>query len=508
MVTVVANYLTTQLPAQMRVNDANHALTVENQVSRLAGSLRALAADALVGSVLTQPVSLGSMGAPPFAGSDGSVIGPGASGSSLGVSFTVTGGATYAPPVVGPAGGAHYGSCSTQSSTALTCSASSKVVWNFSAGGPTSFSMTTSGGPYYVNTSASNSTLGVTASSSLTLYLLVVGSNDTVTLTMSASGNAVHIIMVGDHDTVSVASGSLSSTTLTVYFVGRYDLLSSSSLSASNSKIFVTAFGSYDNTSFGTVSASNSFFNVYLNGFTPSSPAATCPIGNLAYTTDSVSVGTHSGGTYNVTFNDTTVTSGSAPSPWTPTFGTPSISCPFYGTVTMPFKPSGVVGASLVVDLKNTYAPQALVAFDQGAVLYAQPSGLPVMLVGPALNLSGGRLSLWIPEFVNSVGTRVGVGTAELSVRLVGLLNLSLPASGFSVSGVTSIAVTTPFAAAWTTFLNAPGSSLAGDAVCAPARSTACSGPFALNGPLGTVYLNVTASALALEVATYSVTLG
>jgi hypothetical protein len=510
VVTMLANYLATQLPAEMQVNDANHALLVENQVSRLASLLAAAANAGAVGAVLTQPVSLGSLGDPPFAAADGASIGPGVQGSGLSTSFTVTGAASYAPPTVGAAGGTTKGAtCSSSTSTTLTCtdSSSAKVVWNFTSGTPTGFSVTTSGGPYYINTSASNSTIAVTASASLTLYLLVVGSNDTVTLTLTASTNTIHIVLIGNHDTVSFAAGSITSSTVLVYGVGSNDTLQTSSLTATSSKVVATFFGSYDGVSLGTTTATNSYFNAYLNGFVPSTPSSSCPVGNLAYTTDSVSVGTHSGGTYNVTYNDTTVTTGSAPSPWAATFGTPSISCPFYAVVSIPQRSSGSVGASFVVELKNTYTPDQFVSFDQGAVVYAQPSGEPLMLVDPSVNYAGGALSLWVPEFLGSVGTQVGTGIAELSVHLVSILNVSLPLSGFSLSGTTSIVVRSPYAAAWYSYLNGPASPVAGNVVCIPKTSSVCVGPFEPTGALGTVYLNLTATALAVEFATYSVSL-
>jgi len=511
VVTMLANYLATQLPAEMRVNDANHALSVENQVSRLAAALRGAAEVGAVGAVLSQPVSLGSVGDPPFAAPDGSSIGTGVQGSQLSVSFTVTGGSTYAPPSVGPAGGTTKGASCTTSSTSLTCSTSgNKVIWNFTSSTPTSISISTSGGPYAINTSASNSSISITASSAAPVYLLLVGSNDTITFTVSGSSTVVHLVIVGSYDTVNFASGSWSSSTVTILAVGNHDSVSTGAMSASSSRMVATFFGSNDSVSLGTTSATSSYFNVYFNGFRPASPSSSCPVDNLAASTDTVSgPSSYSGsGTYNVTYNDTSVTSGSTSAPWAGTFGTPSISCPFYSVVSVPQHSSGSVGASFVVELKNTYTPIQLVAFDQGAVVYAQPNGHPLMLVGPSISYTGGDLSLWVPEFLGGVGTQVGIGIAELSARLVSLLNVSLPSAGFSLTGVTSIAVTTPYAAAWYSYLSAPTSSLAGDVVCIPKASSACVGPFTLNGPVGHVYLNVTASELAVQFATYSVILG
>jgi hypothetical protein len=519
VVTMVANYLGTQLPAQMRTNDANHALTVENQVARLDASLKAAAGAYAVGGVVTQPVSLGSLGAPPFAPADSSSIGPGAQGSLVAASFTLTGGATFNPPAVGPAGGASYKSCSTQTSTTLTCSTSSKVVWNFTASSPSAFTITTSGGPYYVNISASGSTISYTASSSSPDYLLIVGNNDTLSLTVSGSASGIHVVLIGNNDQVNLLASSWSSSTITVLAVGNDDSVSTGTLSASNSHLTATFFGAGDTTTLGTTSASNSGFNVYFNGFVPSSPSSSCPVDNLAATTDSISnSGSQSGGTYNVTYNDTTATSGTPPpSPWKGTFATPaSFSCPFFSVATIPQRYSGAVGATFVVHLRNTYGPAADIAFDQGAVVYAQSNGVPEMLVAPGLVFSGGTLSFWIPEFAGQVGTESGAGTAELSVRVDSVMNLTLPEDGFGLKSGTTVYlnVTTPYAAAWSTnlsaYLNTTTLKGVASVTCQATVASVCKGPFAFSGPLGTVEVAVPARAVAgfdFEIATYSVAL-
>jgi len=507
IVTMVATYLSTQLPSQMRLNEQNHVLQVENQIERLDASLRGVAAAGAIGAMVSQPLSLGSLGVPPFAPPDGSAVAPGPGGSRLSVSYNVTGAATYAPPAVGPAGGPTYASCSTQSTTTLTCSTSSTVYWNFSAPEP-SYTITTSGGVYHVAVGSSNSTITLTASSSAPLYLLVEGSNDTISLTVSGSSTVVHVTLVGNYDQINFPAGSWSSSTITVLAVGNHDSISTGAMSASTAKIVVTFFGSNDSAAFGTISATSSYFNVYFNGFVPSKPSASCPVGNLAASYDTITgPSTHSGGTYNATYNDSSATSASSPppSPWAATYGNPSISCPFYSTVALPQTSSGAVGSSFALTLRNTYAPDEIVAFDQGAVVTAEPSGHPVMLVGPDLYYSGGTLTLWIPEFVGGVGTEVGIGTAELIAQLVSLLNVTLPSSSFNLSSSVVLSVTTPYAEAWWSYLNASLPTLT--KTCAPSTSVACKGSFELAGPLGTVTLTVPASSLRIQTATYSVTL-
>ena len=76
IVTFIANYLTTSLPNTMGQNDLQHEVQVQNQVAQLSALLQAIAANEEVGAQVSQPVSLGSQGAPPFAVQDGSSLLP------------------------------------------------------------------------------------------------------------------------------------------------------------------------------------------------------------------------------------------------------------------------------------------------------------------------------------------------------------------------------------------------------------------------------------------------
>jgi hypothetical protein len=511
VVTVMANYLATQLPEQMAVNDADHELTVQNQLSQLAATLRLVSAAGAVGAEITQPVSLGSAGAPPFAAPDGAQIERGAQGSGIATSLTVTAQSSFAPPTVGPAGGTTGKDACTTSSTSLSCSGTSRVVWNFTSASPTTYSLTTSGGPYYLNVSASRSSIALSSSSSVPVNLLLVGNNDSVNITISGSSSGLHVIVIGSYDVVQFVSGSWSTSTVSILFVGDYDTVDTGTLSMTGSQLTASFFGADDTVTLGTVSASSSGIAVYFNGFSTSAASSKCPSNNLAEETDSVGEtkgSAQSGGTYTVTYNDTSVSTGpSAPSPWTATYAEPTpFACPYYGSSTFPLTSSTTGGGSLLVTLRNVYSPTAVVGFDLGAVVFAQVDGVPVTVVAPGINFVSGTLTLWVPQFVGAYGTEVGTGTAELSARLLSLLNVSLPAGGYGISGTTSIAVTTSFAAAWVAALGEIPA-LAGDVSCVPATSAACAGSFQLNGPLATVYVNVTATALALQLATFGLTM-
>jgi hypothetical protein len=100
-VTFIANYLSTVLPNQMQSNDLNHEIQLENQLGRFGALLNAVSTAHLVGAEVTQPLSLGSSGVPPFAAPDTSYLTPPVNGTwaQLNYSTTGTGGTT---PVTTP----------------------------------------------------------------------------------------------------------------------------------------------------------------------------------------------------------------------------------------------------------------------------------------------------------------------------------------------------------------------------------------------------------------------
>lgn len=175
------------------------------------------------------------------------------------------------------------------------------------------------------------------------------------------------------------------------------------------------------------------------------------------------------------------------------------------GPTTLTQTTSGAPGASFVLRLENVYSPQAYFAYDEGAIVYAQPNGVPVLLVTPNVTYADAKLSVWMPEFVSTIGTEVGVGVAALSVRLVSLLNISLPDDNYELSGSTTLKVVSPYAQAWWSFFNSTIPSVT--ATCSSTVKNACDGPFLSSLPLGTVAVTVPATALAIQVATFGVTL-
>ena len=516
--TFIANYLTTTLPNQMSINDLDHELQVENQLGRFQALLEQVADVGAVGAPVSQPVTLGSSGLPPFADADFGSIGP-LNGSNYTLSYSLTGPSAYSPPTGGtPNTGRIPASAvcapSSNPTTSLACSGTGGVIWNFSAATPTSYSITVSAGTYQINISdsgasaSSKSAITVTASGSTPLTLLVLGSNDTITLTTSAASTDVFEI-VGSNDTLSLPAASAAST-IVAYVVGINDAVNFGAMSGTIH--FIGTFFGFDDSVIGgtSVSSSGNRFSVYFNGFYPASPTPSCPVGNLATGTDSVSGGSSGKGTYAVTFNDSTSTTASVPSPWTATELNPSIPCAFFAPVVV--APTTYHSAGIDVHLYNTYAPAADVAFDAGAILYAQPGGTPLVLDDPGLTVVRTStsivtsVSLWLPFFIGKGAAESGIGTADLSARLVALTSIVLtPSSSYTVENNTNIvfAVTTPFAAGWWSYYNAtyPASWIA----CSGAG---CNGGYSGIGDFGTVSLTIPSgtqlSYFDLELATYS----
>ncbi len=170
-------------------------------------------------------------------------------------------------------------------------------------------------------------------------------------------------------------------------------------------------------------------------------------------------------------------------------------------------------GAAFFVQLHNTYAPIAEVAFDYGGVIFTQQSGIPAMIDPPPITVTGTgsakAATIWMPVFTSALATEGGIGTAILTVRLTSVTTQSFPAGGLTLTsaGVT-VTVTTPFSAAWMAYLHS-NSAFAGDATCTPAASSVCStsGTFSLYGPLGTVKISLPVASVTLEVATFSISL-
>jgi hypothetical protein len=178
------------------------------------------------------------------------------------------------------------------------------------------------------------------------------------------------------------------------------------------------------------------------------------------------------------------------------------------GPTTQTISNTGMPGASVLVHAQNTYATPSDVAYDQGAVIYAQPGGQPIMIDSPSISLANGALSIWVPSFQGTPTTESGIASAEVYARLIAYTSLSYPVNGFSLTSGSSVTLTvvTPYPSVWVSFFNALPSSAT--ASCAGVRSV-CTSAYQSSGPSATVTIALTGvTSLTVDYATFGVSFG
>ncbi len=510
VVTFVANYLTTTLPNQMQVNDLNHELAVENQVGRVGAILESASAASALGAQLSQPISLGSSGDPPFANPDSGQIGSGNASGSLGVTYSVLGPLGYAPPVSGgPAGGHLCAVTCSGTATSVSIVGSSSNYWNMTGNSLVFTASVTGSGFTSLNLTANSSTLTVSGTGSGGNHWEVLGSHDTISMSNVGSG-VTNISVIGNYDQLALTT--TGSSPITVWIYGSDDSVTFPSTTGSQF-VKVIFFGTYDTFSAPTATGSQSFA-VRFNGFSATSPTSSlCPYANLS-STDAVTGFnmTGSGGlseTLNnvVGYSATGTGSGSCVGNgtcWSIAHqSVTSFACPFFSQSTVPIAFGGEPAGIFSVQLTNAYIPSAAVGYDLGAVTFAQEGGYPIMVSPPDLAYTGRTLSLWIPQFQGSVGSTSGIGTVDLNFRLLSVDTFGVPGGGYSLpsSGDITLTVVSPYAQAWYTYFQTSASFHGLVVTCTPA--SVCSQPFQIPEPLGTVTLTIPISGLtSLSVTT------
>jgi len=522
-VTFIATYLTTTLPNQMQVNDLNHELQVENELGQLSAQLVAASQAGAVGAQLSQPIALGSAGAPPFAAQDSSWTSTLPQGSGLSVHYTVLGQLAYLPPVGYPAGGT-ASSC-TVTATTLTCStAGYGPHLNYSGNSAVYTISFASSGFAALNLSSNSSTVAYTALGSQSVWFQLLGSSNTVTITTSSTG-VLNLTVIGNSDSVSITDTAASGNVV-LHLYGNHDTVTFVSHTGTGT-VKVTDFGVYDKVGFTSVTGTPAFA-VWLSGFNATSPTSSlCPYANLS-STDSVTAFGSTTATLKETLNNSVgyYTNQTVATGWTSTYqNVPRTTCPYFTRAPIPVTNGLTPGAGFAVHMQNTYAPNAEVAFDQGAVVYAQGGGTPILFEAPqivvkVLNTTKGSSSwsnvtgvlFWIPEFVGTVPGESGVATADLSFELLGVQPVLVSnITGLVTSPATplQITVTTPYAAAWYLWVNDHNWPF--KATCtpvAPAPAAVCSGPYQENLGLGTVTFSIPTTNLlnfGVSVASFSV---
>ncbi len=507
VVTVIANYLATTLPAQMSVNDLNHEVTVENQLGHFQAVLNSIARGGVVGAPVAQAFTLGSDGAPPFAAPDGSTISsiPGEQPANVSFGLVST---RFGPPTGWLTGGA-IGTCkpgwkNTTSGVVLDCSQSgssgTNVTYNFGGENSYSVSITGTGGAYYaLNFSTNGSAILVTATGGAYNLITILGNYNNASITAKGKG-VLNVSVIGNSNTVGISVKSGAS--VSVYIVGNRDVVSLATTKGFSNLVHVSGWGSNDTFNPGSGGA----YSVWWTGFDPENPAsAFCPYGNLT-STDTVGPLVRGQETGTVSYNNTVYNGTAQQGNWNVIYNTPiPYACIFFAQY--PGGGASVYAAGLLVRMANTYAPAADVAFDQGAVVYAQPGGYPIMIDPPAISYAYGTATVVIPAFLNLLGSESGIGTAAVSLHLVAASRYSFPGFGWVLDPNHHPLVMkfqTPYAYAWVHYFEGVPS-IAPYVSCTPLASAACVGPFEPNGPLGTVTFRLPATSLSLVLAVYSI---
>ena len=505
VVTVVADYITTTLPNQMSVNDLSRGVLVQNQVGRFQTVLHSVGVIGARGGEISQPISLGSDGAPPFAAPDGGTILPAANGTSVAVDFTLLSPAEYLPPSDFPSGGSS-GGCSYLNGI-MNCGTHANPYWNFTSCPATGCIV--SEGTHTDGTfrfGVNNSSIAINANQGYIVDAVdVFGNNNTITI--SGGGSFVLVLdVVGDYNHVTSVSSTGGSSIL-IWLIGTGN--TAAQTCNGNCTLIVNIFGSDESFDGYNEKGASSSFTANVWGFNDSNPISPiCPYGNLA-NTDTLN-GSGSGKTsFNATYHTTGYTGNSTQGPWTNNWNTSgTTNCPDFFQLPVNLDLASGATSGFLVDLRNTYSPTATVAYDAGSVIYAQSGGYPIMQSPPAITYAGKTVFLWFPGFVRPIAGESGIGTAEMLARLSSINSMSFsPSTAFSIFPGTnvSIVIHTQFAMAWLSYYNSTAP-FAGRATCT-GPAAACIGPYEPGGPLGTVTIALPATSVAVTVASYDVDL-
>jgi len=506
VVTFIANFLTTVVPNQMQVNDLNHDILVENEYGRLSALLSSAGAQGSAGMQFVQPLTLGSDSVAPWSAQDGSTVGSGRIGSSLALSFGLLGATIYSPPTGSPQGGPALPGACTWTSLAhvgISCvGAIATLAYNFSGNSKAfTFSDTGSSTLMSLNYSTNGSTIALSLTGAVNFQIAIYGSNNVITTSGVGSGN-VRLILVGNNNFVNL--GNTGSATVQVAMYGSHDTVYQAATGSGN--LLLVVYGSQDSFT-GNATGSGSY-TAYVTGFNATNPTSPqCPYSNLS-STDKLGGSEVGSGKFTAYYNNTVYTGTKTQAPWTTHYQNVATSlCPFFVRQAIAQESPAVVGAGPVTELINSYAPSGEVAYDEGAVVYAQYGAYPIFIENPSIALTvvggvGGEVtdaSIWLPFFSNLVGSVAGVGTETLDVGLLQthtyVINASASTFAVNPNVPIHIVIHTPYAEAWDAFLTSRPA-FAGLWSCAPAAT--CTGDYIQGGPLGTVSITIPTTNLAL----------
>jgi hypothetical protein len=468
VVTYLSNYLVFQLPGQMSQAEFQHVVEVENQLERFQATVIAQSSARGLPFALSNPVTLGSAGVPPFGGPALGSIGPEQPNVGAAVSYVLD---TVIPatPDWGldssclPNGAGH-------------CAGNGNVNYaNVSANG-TSYALDMTGGNNSV------------------VYNLN-GNNDSITITWSGKDmGVVAFVINGSYDSVTFnKKGSDTSTpSVLFYFFGTHDSYSMS-MSGSHSSVggmfisvrFVGIYGylcPYDNSSatdsIGTLGSGGSKLNLTVSWW------------NADGYVSSPHVTTYPGGTpgqENVVWRNQTG----------------FVDCPFLQII--PASHGEGFPGGVQVNVVNHYLPPAFLGYEAGAVMLENPGDPAIMISPPAFSfnetLSGLTAWLVIPELSGNLTAESGTETASLTSRVVSVdsSTFGLGVRGLFIGTPYYVNLTTEFPAAWINYFDSQGQAFPLGATCKVIGAPLPSGYTCVDPPVGTA-VKVSAPLFAQQV--------
>ncbi|MCI4317706.1 MAG: hypothetical protein L3J96_04140 [Thermoplasmata archaeon] len=476
VVSFIAEFEIAPLSSQLADKEVQHALQVENQLSRLQATILAEAESPNVHVSLSSAVTLGSEGVPPWgAPSPGQILSePAPVGTVAGYEI--------ARVVSHPPNWNTGSSCLTGG--AGKCAGNGHVdTWNVTNANNSSFSITVNGNHNSVQYNIS-------------------GNNDTITLNWKGGDTGFVLFVVnGSDDSVTYNKGGSDVTIPTASFV---------------------FYGERDVFSFNPSGSHSANGGMFVNVVFVGSVGSICPYGNLS---DTDTLGTLSAGGSNLNM---TVTWWNADGYVTAPHKVPYLSGGSNEFLTFQNR-TGVIacafeqefathyvsqdGSGLLVRLLNTYRPTDDVAYDQGAVVEGSNGGSSVMVNPPRLVVlqepKGVVASLTLINLIGTSSTSAGYSTADVTATIVSVATFSAQ-NGLGSAALASplfLNLTTAFPAAWASFFAAHPTVFPGGVTCTPL--SVLSAPFGcLNPPFGVAVrlsAGLTAQGITLTVITASI---
>jgi hypothetical protein len=509
VVTFIANYLQTTLPLQMEGNEFSHVAQVENQVSRLQAVALATSNSGRTNWPVSQPVTLGSQAVPPFGPADSGWLTQGVLNSTATLRYSA-GATVYSPPSFGANGGIP-GTCTLNGPmTQITCGFyPACLVYNFTGGAGIAFIASAGSGSTCMKTSftTNSSTVSVTeGGGGNSNQITIVGNSNTITLNPGGGSAITNLTVLGNSNTISLTCTS-GSNIVNILVAGSNNAVLETCGGTTPGLVQIFGQSNFYNL---TVNQGGSHFHAIFAGY--NAGTSTCPYLNQSSTDKVGSFGgwNANGNTLNATFlNSVGYAKNNVNKGWTNYSASTPIACPFWtvsSIVSSPWASSGIV-----VHLKNSYVPSSEIAYDEGAVIYAQSGGLPVMLDGPAITLGqtfGGapEVSIWLPTFLGNATTETGITTAGVILKLLDVNTITLPTSQSktTLQGAVTLTIKTVYPSAWMNYFDTNVGLFPSGASC---TGPGCSTVYNPGLTVATVTATlVTTSALTVQLALFSVT--